>query len=164
MVHSTHNLLQASVLQYPDAHKDQFYPRWTDSWAEDESLVFSAAKMINFWASVQQPHFDVVHDTWRLYNQIDNMTLDKLSRGVYLEDVTGPVRLCHATNCGGLADIHSDTTRGGFVFFILGSLNTRSTHARQVFSQHMSLKTDVVAVRKRPSNLWLTQLSEALEI
>ncbi|CAG5928666.1 unnamed protein product [Menidia menidia] len=40
------------------------------------------------------------------------MTLDKLSWGFYLEDVTGPVRLCHATSCGGLVDIQCDTTRG----------------------------------------------------
>lgn len=40
------------------------------------------------------------------------MTLDKLSGGVYQKEVTGPVRLCHATSCEGLADIQCDTTRG----------------------------------------------------
>lgn len=40
------------------------------------------------------------------------MTLDNLSRGLYLEDVAGPVTLCQATSCGGLADIQYDTTRG----------------------------------------------------
>lgn len=48
----------------------------------------------------------------QLCNQIDNMTLDNLSRGLYLEEVTGPVRLCQATSCGGLADIQFDTTLG----------------------------------------------------
>ena len=50
--------------------------------------------------------FPVVYDTWGLCNQIDNMKFDNMSRGLYLEDVTGPVRLCQATSCGGLADIH----------------------------------------------------------
>lgn len=45
-------------------------------------------------------------------NQIDNMTLDNLSGGLYLEDVTGPVTQCQATSCGALADIQCDTTRG----------------------------------------------------
>ncbi|TWW58828.1 hypothetical protein D4764_06G0003580 [Takifugu flavidus] len=40
------------------------------------------------------------------------MTLDNLSGGLYLEDVTGPVTPCQATSCGGLADIQCDTTRG----------------------------------------------------
>ncbi|TNN89690.1 hypothetical protein EYF80_000293 [Liparis tanakae] len=40
------------------------------------------------------------------------MTLDNLSRGLYLEDVTGAVSPCQATSCGGLADIQGDTTRG----------------------------------------------------
>lgn len=40
------------------------------------------------------------------------MTLDNLSWRLYLEDVTGPVRLCQATSCGALADIQCDTTHG----------------------------------------------------
>lgn len=74
-----------------------------------ESLFHAwSDKQVNFLNPVLPP----VHDTWRLCNQIDNMTLDNLSGGLYLEDVTGPVRLCQATSCGGLADIQCDTTRG----------------------------------------------------
>lgn len=51
-------------------------------------------------------------DTRRHCNQSDDLTLDSMSRGLYLEDVPGPVRLCQATSCGGLADIQCDTTRG----------------------------------------------------
>lgn len=41
------------------------------------------------------------------------MTLDNLSRVFFLlEDMTGPVRLCQATSCGGLGDIQCYTTRG----------------------------------------------------
>lgn len=53
-----------------------------------------------------------VCDVPRPCNQIDNMTLDNVSGGVYLEDVTGPVTQRQATNCGVLADIQCDTTRG----------------------------------------------------
>lgn len=122
MVHSTRNPLRVSVVQYPplrDLMLTKININPNEQTLELTKKVWTSVqlKINHFWALVQQPHFHVVHDTWRLYNQIDNMTLDKLSRGLYLEDVTGPVRLCHATSCGGLADIQCDTTRGVCVFF-----------------------------------------------
>lgn len=79
------------------------------------------------------------------------MTLDNLSGGLYLEDVTGPVTLCKATSYG--AWLTSNVTPP-VVFCHLCSLTRESKCGRQVFSQHMILKIAMLAVKKETQQFW----------